>query len=365
MIGRMVISSIAHRPVRTGLSILAIAVEVTMILLIVGLADGLLEESQGRTRSVGADILIRPSSSGVAMGLTTADIPEGIARVLVEKNPEIAMAVGTTVYSGGDLQTITGVDWERFTEMCGGVRYAEGGPMSGPGEAIVDEVYARYKKVAVGDTLELLNREFRVAGVVEPGKMSRVFIPIETMQELLGWQGNYSQVFVRLHDPEQTGEVVEKIQALLPGYPVYPIEEFLTLAAADIQEVSRQVTDAIVGIAVIIGFIVVLLSMYTSVIERTREIGILKSLGASKGYIVGILLREALLLCAAGIVAGFGLSYLVRSIVIDRFPLVSVLISADWLVMSAVLAVIGATLGSLYPAIRAARQDTIQSLTYD
>jgi putative ABC transport system permease protein len=170
---------------------------------------------------------------------------------------------------------------------------------------------------------------------------------------------------VKLRDPRQTGVVVEKIQALLPGYPVYPIEEFLTLATADIQEVSRQVTDAIVGIAVIIGFIVVLLSMYTSVIERTREIGILKSLGASKGYIVGIFLREALLLCAAGIVAGFGLSYLVRSIVIDRFPLLSVLISAEWLVMSAALAVIGATLGSLYPAIRAARQDTIQSLTYD
>ena len=123
MIGRIVSASIRHRPVRTSLSVLAIAMEVVMILLIVGMAEGLLEDSQRRTRGIGADIVIRPSSSSAAMSLTSADIPAKLIPVLKEKYPEVRLAIGTTVFSEGDLQTVTGVDWASFTEMCGGIHY--------------------------------------------------------------------------------------------------------------------------------------------------------------------------------------------------------------------------------------------------
>jgi putative ABC transport system permease protein len=364
MVGRMVFSSLLHRPVRTGLSILAIGVEVAMILLIAGITEGLLHDTQRRTRGVGADIVIRPSSSSAAMSLTSADIPAKLASLLKERFPEIDGLVGTTVFSQGDLQTITGVDWASFVEMCGGIYYAEGGPLENEYDAIVDDVYARYQKIRAGDTVKFLNREFRVVGVVESGKMSRVFIPLETMQELMGWEGNFSQLYIKLQDPARISAVVAEIEKLLPGYPIYPVEELLSQTAADVREMMSQFVNAIIGIAVVIGFIVVLLSMYTSIIERTREVGILKSLGASQGYIVGILMRETLVVCLLGIGLGIGLSYLVQIVVAAQFPLMPILITEAWLMWSVLLALTGSVLGTLYPAARAARHDPIQALTY-
>jgi putative ABC transport system permease protein len=362
---RLIIRNLMHRPIRTGLSVLAIAVEVAMILLIVGLAEGLLNESQQRTRGVGADILIRPSTSSAAMSLSTADIPEKLIEVLLQKYPQIQIALGTTLKPEGGLQTITGVDWEPFERMAGGIRYLEGGPMAGPYDAIVDDVYARYKDVHAGDTVKFLNHDFHVAGVIETGKMSRVFIQKSTMQELMGWEGKLSQVFLKLEDPSETRPLVDEISQLLTSYPVYALEDFLSQVAGDVREVSSQFVNAIVGIAVVIGFLVVLLSMYTAILERTREIGILKSLGASQGWIVGIVLWESFMICAVGIAFGVAIGYGVRGLVRELFPLISILISQDWLVWSALIAVAGALFGALYPAVRAARHDPIQALTYD
>lgn len=365
MINHMVVQNLLHRPIRTGLSVLAVAVEVAMILMIVGVAEGLLWESQRRSRGIGADVVIRPSTSSAAMSLSTADIPEKLLDKLVETFPEIEIATGTTLTTLGNLQAITGVDWDRFTEMAGGIRYLDGGPMENPHDAIVDEVYADLKNLQAGDTLELLNHEFHVAGVVETGKMSRVFIPRETMQELMGWQGRLSQVYLKLKDPGDTYPLIEKLQAMLPGYPVYALEDLLSQAASDIRAMSSQFVNVIIGIAVIIGFMVVLLSMYTSILERTREIGILKSMGASKTYITKLVMRETIVVCAVGILLGYGIAYAAQAAVHAYFPLVTVLILPNWLFWGAVIAVIGSVGGALYPATKAARQDPIEALAYD
>ena len=366
MINRLVVNNLRHRPIRTGLSILAVTMEVTMMLLIVGVADGRLEESQSRARSIGADILIRPSSSSAAMTLSTADIPAKLAAFFPENYDEIEMAMGTTVSTqGADLNTVTGVDWDAFTRMCGGIHFFSGEAPSESYDVVVDEVYARYKKVKVGDTLNLLNNDFRVTGVVETGKLSRIFIPLQTMQELMGWDGQFSQLFVKLRDPADTERMVKEISAQIPSYPVFAMEEFLSLVATDIRKWTSQFVYAIVAIAAVIGFLVVLLSMYTSILERTRQIGILKSLGATNGFIVTVLMREVAVLCVVGIVVGIGAAYGIREGLRTGFPLLSILITRDWIVISALLALAGAMLGAFYPATRAARQDAIHALSYD
>ena len=365
MINQMVVRNLLHRPIRTSLSILAIAVEVTMILLIVGLGEGLLEDSQRRIRGVGADILIRPSTSSAAMTLSTADISEKLVPKLVQEFPEIQVATGTTVMMQGDLQTITGVEWNRFLQMADGIHYFGGGPMEKPYDAIVDEVYSRHKNVQIGDTIRLLNHDFHVAGIVESGKMSRIFIPLGTMQDLMGWRGKLSQVYLKLRDPKQIYPLIERIKQLLPSYPVYAMEDLLTQAAADVRAMTGQFVNIIIGIAVIIGFIVVLLSMYTAILERTREIGILKSLGAAKSYIMILVVREVLVVCSVGILVGFGLSMLGEWVVEAQFPLVSIAIQPRWLLGGAIIAAVGSLLGAFYPATKAARQDPISALAYD
>jgi putative ABC transport system permease protein len=106
--------------------------------------------------------------------------------------------------------------------------------------------------------------------------------------------------------------------------------------------------------------------MYTAVMERTREIGILKSLGASKLYIVRVILRETLMLAVAGILVGYAFSAFGRAELVRQFPTLRVLpITAQWALYSALIAVGGAMLGALYPAFKAAQKDPIDALAYE
>jgi putative ABC transport system permease protein len=101
------------------------------------------------------------------------------------------------------------------------------------------------------------------------------------------------------------------------------------------------------------------------VIERTRDIGILKSIGASKGYIIRALLGESALISAIGILVGIVMSYVTRALFLSAFPTLSILITPEWILRSAVIAVAGGLLGASYPAWLASRKDAIEALSYD
>lgn len=363
MIHRLVLRNLLHRPVRTGLTILAVAVEVAMIVMMVGVSEGLLTESLRRTRGVGADILIRPQVSGAT--ITTADISDKLPAMLIERYPQIEHALGATVFMPGNLQTITGVDWQGLDAMSGGIVVFEGRPYAAPYEAVVDEVYARQEEVSVGDSIELMSRDFEVVGIMETGKMSRVFIPPETMSDLQGWQGRVSQVYIKLDESTKTRELIEDLRTLLPNRNVVSVEDFLALTATNVRQMSSQFVNIIISIAVTIGFIVVMLAMYTAILERTREIGILKAIGASKSVIGSIVMRETLVVSVMGIVLGYGLSILGKELVAIRYPLIPVILLPEWLAGAAALSVIGSIAGASYPAWKAAKADPCEVLSYE
>jgi len=122
--------------------------------------------------------------------------------------------------------------------------------------------------------------------------------------------------------------------------------------------------DFVIGISVIIGFIVIFQAMYTAVMERTREIGILKSIGASKFYIVNVILRETVLLAIGGILVGIAFSLLART-GIDHRTTLRVIVSWSWIARATAIAVVGAILGALYPAYKAAQKDPVDALAYE
>ncbi|HEV2182616.1 MAG TPA: FtsX-like permease family protein, partial [Candidatus Acidoferrales bacterium] len=114
-----------------------------------------------------------------------------------------------------------------------------------------------------------------------------------------------------------------------------------------------------------IGFLVILLSMYTTIIERTREIGVLKSLGASRGYIVRVILSETIALCLAGILLGVAMSYTVRWLFLSAFPTLTIVVAPSWLLRAAAIAIIGGLVGASYPAWIASRKDPVEALAYE
>ncbi|MDE0626127.1 MAG: ABC transporter permease [Bryobacterales bacterium] len=363
MIQRLVFRNLFHRPVRTCLTVLAVAVEVAMIVMMVGVAEGLLQESLRRTRGVGADILIRPYISGAT--ISTADISAKLPDLLVERFPDISHTLGVTLHTPGDLQTITGVDWDELEAMSGGVVLFEGRPYEAPYEAVVDELYARQRGLSVGDGIELMGHDFEITGVSETGKMSRVFIPLETMAELQGWQGRYSLLYLKLDDSSKVRGIIEEIRARLPDRNVSSVEDFLATVTTDVRQMSTQYTNIIIGIAVVIGFIVVMLAMYTAILERIREIGILKAIGASKRLVGTIVMRETLVVSALGILVGYALSLAGRELVALKYPLIPVLIIPHWLAIAAGLTIAGSIAGASYPAWKAASADPCEVLSYE
>src|SRR5690606_21814913 len=112
--------------------------------------------------------------------------------------------------------------------------------------------------------------------------------------------------------------------------------------------------------------LVVFLTMHTAVLERTREIGILKSLGATQAYILGILVREALALGLLGSIMGILFSFVTRWVIDTLIPAtMQASIVPGWWPRAVAITLAGALLGALYPAIKASRQDALESLSYD
>jgi putative ABC transport system permease protein len=226
-------------------------------------------------------------------------------------------------------------------------------------------VYARGKDVRVGQTLHILGKDFRVAGIVEHGKGARLFVLMSTLQQMSGAMDKASIFFVKCDRTDHTPAAMDEIKQLLPGYEIRPLKDFISLMTSSNLPGLSAFISVMIGIAVAIGFLVIFLSMYTTIIERTREIGVLKSLGASKRYIVRIVLSETTLLCILGAGAGVGLSFLMRWIFVDAFPSMTILILPKWVLISGAIAIGGGLLGASYPAWIASRKDPVEALVYE
>ncbi|MBI1787346.1 MAG: ABC transporter permease [Acidobacteria bacterium] len=366
MIQKLVWENIKHRPLRTFLSALLIGVPVTLVLTLVGMGRGMIDESQRRARGVGADIVIRPKGSTILAGVTDAPIPEGMIG-FVEKQPHVTLATGIVINSiGGFLSSAAGIDLPKFNRMSGGFRYLQGGPFQQPDDILVDEFYAQEKKIRAGDTVDLMNRKWRVCGVVEAGKLNRVFVDLRRLQDLKGNPGRLSQIYAKVDAPENIGAVIAGLKRQLPDYPIFSMEESASLLTVNSIPELRTFIRVMIVIGVLIGFAVVCLSMYMAVLQRTREIGILKSLGASRWFILSIILREAVLLAIAGTLIGIAFSYGAKALLEAFVPSsFKTAIVPDWWPNALLISVAGAVLGALYPGVRAANQDPIEALAYE
>jgi putative ABC transport system permease protein len=361
LIHRLVIENLKHRPVLTLLTVIFIGVQVCMILTLVGVSRGVLGDMAARSKGTGADILVRPPDSS-AIGFTGA-MKEKIVDV-VRKVPHVALATGTYVQAISTFDSITGVHLDEFNALSGGLNYLAGHPFQGPDDLVVDEVFARAHKLKPGDTVEL-GHLWHVTGIVEQGKLSRTFADIRNLQEMFSAQGMVSVIWVKLDNAANTQAAIASLKQLLPDYKIYSAEEFVSLFSVDNVPILKRFTQVIIALTVIGGFFIVLLAMYMTVLARTREIGILKALGASPGYVMGILFRETVVLALLGTVAGIIMAYGTRQLMAVFVPNMPQVIVPDWYPYATLIALGGSLIGAIYPGLRAAQQDAIQALAYD
>lgn len=366
---KLIIGNLLHRPLRSLLSLAAVAIELVMIISITAIMLGILNDSKNRTNGIGADMVVRPANASFLAGFGGAPVPAKVAAVLA-KLPHVEVAAPAIIQlttSGSTVENIYGIDFDSFNALRPFV-FLEGTPFQGPDDVIVDDIYSRSDGGhKVGTMIEILNHPFRICGIVQHGKGGRKFIPITTLGALTGSPGNASLFYLKTEGTQYQQDVEQEIKATpgMAGYQVQTMDELLSqLTPSHIPALTISL-NVVISIAMIVGFLAIFQSMYTAVMERTREIGILKALGASRVYIVAVVMRETGLLATGGVVLGIALSFVVKLWMSHRFPTIPFHITEHWMIRGSLLAFLGAMIGAIYPAYKAAQKDPIDALAYE
>lgn len=362
----LVTSNIRQRPIRTLVSVAGIALGVSLVMLFTGLARGMSNDLQRRASNVRAELIfMRPGA--VQLTSTTANLDTRYVDRL-EAIDGVAEALPVIRHfsqgSGGiGIEQIEGVDWDAYAGM-NGLSIVDGHGPQNSNEVVIDETKARNNNYHIGDTIKPVgNREYRIVGIYTPESGARVKMSLAAMQEALEAPNKCTFIFVKLRDSEQVEAVARRIDQELPGNTIQPTRDVFTSFEKSIPYLGVFLR-VLVGLAAVVSALVVMLAMYTTITERTREIGILKAMGASRGYIVGIIEKEAILISIIGLIAGFSVSLLAGYLIHRAYGLVFEY-SWTWATVAAAIGLLGGVLGALYPAWRASNLDAVNALAYD
>jgi putative ABC transport system permease protein len=362
----LVLSNIAHHPARTAVSILGTAVGVLLIVFTVGLAHGVLRERGRRESNIGAEIMVRASGS-VGLGgslpfvLPAAHAPEIAKLEGVRAATPMGQAIDRSD-AGFGSRLIDGIKFDEYAQLTG-ITIREGRKVISGDEAIVDPVWQQNRNAAVGSTVQLWERPFKIVGVYEPPGGGRIKIPLSTMQEQEGAGDRVSAILVACTDPSKQDEVAARIQNHFPNDQIIFTRDLPELYASSVPGLNVFI-KVVVGVAASISMLVILLAMYTTVTERTRQIGILKALGMSKPAIAWVIEQEAIIVSLLGVTTGVILTLAARFAVM-RITSLTVEIEPRWIGVALAVGLIGGSIGALYPALRAARQDAVEALSYE
>lgn len=357
-----------HRPARTVVSVLGIAVGVLLIVFTVGLSNGTMRERGKREANVGAEIFFRAGGSLGLSGSEALNIPVSL-KDQIEQGDGVAQAIplGQNSVAADDNNTgnrlIDGVNFDEYATVAG-LKIIEGRAITNAdNEAIIDTGFQKQKKFKLGDKIKLWERQFTIVGTYEPAAGARVKIPLFVMQTQLGGEGKVSAFLVKINPGSKPEEVAEKLQNKFPNNQILLTSQLEELYMQGIPALNVFL-DVIIGVAAVISALVILLTMYTTVTERTRQIGIMKSLGMSNFRIALTIAQEAVLISFLGILSGVVLTVILRFL-LTRVTTLEVEISLPVLAVTTVVGLIGGVFGALYPALKAARLDAVEALSYE
>jgi len=360
----LVISNIRQRPLRSAISVLGVALGVTLVMLFTGLASGMSDDLQRRSSNVRAEIIFtRPGS--VQATSTTANLSTKYVDLLKQiDGVETAVPVIRHFFPSGvwGVDQVEGVDWDAFTKMSN-IRLIQGRGPQAFDEIVIDETKAK-RNHPVGSSVKLFgDKEFRVVGIYAPESGARSKLSLEAMQSALEAPGKCSYILVKVRNPAEQIAVAKRINEKLPGNKVQLTGEFFPSVENSIPGLAIFMR-VLVALAAVVSALVVMLAMHTTITERTREIGILKAMGASRRYIISEIEREALAISFMGLVVGFVLAALAGFFIHKATGLIFEF-GMWWALTAAVIGLVGGALGAFYPAARAANLDPVTALAYE
>jgi putative ABC transport system permease protein len=362
----LVLSNIAHRPARTAVSIAGIALGVLLVVFTVGLAHGLLRERGRREANIGAEILLRPAGTIGLSGSQSFTIPVAHAAELARVPGVLrAVPIGQSLDksdSGFGTRLIEGIPFDEYAAL-NNLQIKEGRKLEKGKEVIVDAAWKDEHQIEVGAMIMIYEQPFQIVGVYEPPGGGRLKILLATMQDQVGSENRCNAILIACNDPAMQDEVAARIKEKYPDDQIIFTRELPEIYMSSLPALNVFL-KVVIGVAATISMLVILLAMYTTVTERTRQIGVLKSLGMSKAAIAWVIEQEAIIVSVLGVFIGVVLMLLLRATVMRSTSLI-VDVEPKWIAISLVVGLIGGSIGALYPALRAARQDPVDALSYE
>ena len=358
----LVFANLKVRPFRTLISVIGVALGVVLVVLFTGLARGMTNDMARRASNWKAEIVFtRPG----AMELTSsnASVSTAYAAKLmgiegVQSTVPVIRYVTPDTSGRWGIKQLDGVDWEPFAAM-NGMSLVQGRVPQANNEVVVDERQMREDKLNLGDTVKLFgDKDYKVVGIFAPPSGSRIKMSLGAMQDALEQPGKCTYILVKLKDGEDPLTVAGRINQALPGNKINLTSD-LVIDAQDRIPALNTFLRVLVGLGAFVSTIFVLLSMYTTITERRKEIGILKSLGASKAFIIRAIEGEAFMIGVLGVLLGLVVSF-ISSVGIGRILELAFEFNPKWIVSAVLIALVGSLVGALYPAWRASAIDPVE-----
>ncbi len=390
------------RPRRSALSILGIVVGVVAIVVVLSVSAGFREDLKGQLLAFGPDMMIVvPVSSPVeAIGATFAR-PPSAGKILQEDADDIESISGVKTISRvlygregvifkakNSTLTVYGVDREFFGQYDDYLEIESGRLFKETernvavlGAGAATDVFGK-DKVDVGSVIKIKERNYRVVGVLKRIGASfsqvddnAVFISFDDGEDLYVEdiiEDEVGYVNVQLeegYDPDEIKEIIEsRLSANRRGEGSE--KDFSVVTSAQVVGVvsnilfaSEVVLGAVTFIAGLVGGIGIANTMLVNVLERVREIGILKSLGASRVDVIAIFVAESVMISVGGGLSGLLVSYMGLEI-IERFFGVPVIMTTAVVIYVFIFSFLTGLIASAYPAYRASKLQPLRALAY-
>jgi putative ABC transport system permease protein len=400
-------ANLTHHPLRTALSVLAVGLGIALLLVSKGLADGSIAEVNQRIQSVDAEIVVLPAQENIIF-TNGAPFPQSFANLIARQADDqgpLAAAVIPVFFAqvsmGGQQQRLFGIDPEQMKLFLGSRRVLAGKPfdrayefaramgesrrgggaaavgdqeLAGGLELVIDDRLRRagyvdtqtgeHRQYQIGDEVRVMGRAFRIVGVVEAGVAGRVFAPIQTLRHMLnGGEPWSSMFFIKLRPGVDVAQALDRFQTVLGSQARVELKsEYGRLLHESFAQLNLYMT-ATSGLALVVCFLFILLTMYTMVVERTRQIGVLKALGMLRRQLVLLSVIEAWLVCAMGVALGIGFSWAAKGLLALIRPLLTVELAGSPIPTAILVGLVGGLVSALYPGYRAARLDPAVALT--
>jgi ABC-type antimicrobial peptide transport system permease subunit len=351
---------------RTALTMLAIGVSIAAIIALGGFADGMVITMNQMWRASQTDLFA--IQADVDADYSAIDEQVG-ARIAARSDVEAVAGLIWTAVNTDEMAFLMVFGYHPREYAIRHFTIVDGEPLTARHQAIMGKQAAEQMGVQVGDTLRLLRSNFRIVGIYETGLSYEEIGAVIGLRETQALTGKLRQVMyyqIKLRDPAQAEAVLVDLAAEYPGID-------FSLAAEAVQSMSdfavvEQMVAQVSFLAILIGGLGMLNTMLMSVLERTREIGVRRALGWRRRHVLGLILRESLVLGVLGgvlgILIGLGLGRLVAmlpGLYGGMAPLYSLKIFAQALLVAAV----AGTIGGLYPAWRATRMRPVEALRYE